>query len=226
MLVPNVKGLRAALDAGAREVAVFAAASETFSRKNTNCLVEEALERFRQVFAEAKDVPVRGYVSCVVGCPYEGHVSPAAVARVAGRLADMGCYEISLGDTIGVGTPGTFRLMLNAVKAELGGTEHLAVHCHDTYGQALANIMTALDEDVRVVDSSAAGLGGCPYAGPGASGNVATEDVVYMLNGCGVDTGGVDLEKVIDAGEYITEQLDRPNMSKVARAMRARNDTK
>ena len=206
---------------GVREIAIFGAASESFSQKNINCSIEESLKRFEDVMKTARDrgLRVRGYVSCVVGCPYEGRIDPAQVARVAKTMRDMGCYEISLGDTIGVGTPGSVAAMLDAVKEEVP-VDELAVHCHDTYGQALANILTALEAGVAVVDSSAAGLGGCPYA-KGASGNVATEDVVFMLRGMGVETG-VDLDKLVRAGEFISSAIQRPNMSKVARAMVAK----
>ncbi|XP_048047039.1 hydroxymethylglutaryl-CoA lyase, mitochondrial [Megalobrama amblycephala] len=217
VLTPNLKGFQAAVKAGAKEVAIFGAASELFSKKNINCSVDESLVRFEEVVRAAKQegVPVRGYVSCVLGCPYEGKVSPNKVAEVAKRLYSMGCYEISLGDTIGVGTPGGMTEMLNAVKKEVP-VEALAVHCHDTYGQALANILVALQNGVSVVDSSVAGLGGCPYA-QGASGNVATEDVVYMLHGLGIHTG-VDLPKLLDAGSYICHSLNRRTNSKVAQA--------
>ncbi|KAM4541280.1 hydroxymethylglutaryl-CoA lyase, mitochondrial [Fundulus diaphanus] len=217
VLTPNLKGFEAALKAGASEVAIFGAASELFSKKNINCSVEESLQRFEEVLKAAKGaaVPVRGYVSCVVGCPYEGQVAPEKVAHVAKRLYSMGCYEISLGDTIGVGTPGSMTKMLEAVCKELP-VSALAVHCHDTYGQALANILIALQMGVSVVDSSVAGLGGCPYA-QGASGNVATEDVVYMLHGLGIQTG-VDLSKLMDAGAFICRTLNRKTSSKVAQA--------
>ncbi|XP_037276098.2 hydroxymethylglutaryl-CoA lyase isoform X3 [Rhipicephalus microplus] len=206
------------LAAGAKEIAVFGAASETFTQKNINCSIEKSIKKFYDVIeaAKAKDIKVRGYVSCVVGCPYEGAVSPDVVAKVAGMLYRAGCYEISLGDTIGVGTPGTMRPMLQAVLKEVPATA-LAVHCHDTYGQALANILTALAMGVAVVDSSVAGLGGCPYA-RGATGNVATEDVLYMLHGMGIPTG-VDLQKVIGVGDFICKALNRPNNSKVSRAI-------
>ncbi|XP_026141550.1 hydroxymethylglutaryl-CoA lyase, mitochondrial-like isoform X1 [Carassius auratus] len=217
VLTPNLKGFQAAMKAGAKEVAIFGAASELFSKKNINCSVDESLLRFEEVMraANQEGVPVRGYVSCVLGCPYEGKVSPNKVAEVAKRLYSMGCYEISLGDTIGVGTPGGMTEMLNAVKKEVP-VEALAVHCHDTYGQALANILVALQNGVSVVDSSVAGLGGCPYA-QGASGNVATEDVVYMLHGLGIHTG-VDLPKLLDAGSYICHSLNKKTNSKVAQA--------
>ncbi|KAH9365953.1 hypothetical protein HPB48_000702 [Haemaphysalis longicornis] len=188
VLVPNMKGFKEAVAAGAKEIAVFGAASETFTQKNINCSIEESIKKFYDVIeaAKANDIKVRGYVSCVVGCPYEGAVSPDVVAKVASMLYQAGCYEVSLGDTIGVGTPGTVRPMLQAVLREVPASA-LAVHCHDTYGQALANILTALAMGVAVVDSSVAGLGGCPYA-RGATGNVATEDVLYMLHGMGIPT--------------------------------------
>jgi len=216
-LTPNAKGLEGALAAGADEVAVFGAASESFSQKNINCSIAESLERFAPVMAEAKarGVPVRGYVSCVLGCPYEGEIAPAAVAEVAAKLFEMGCYEVSLGDTIGTGTPAKAQAMLAAVMERVP-VEKLAVHFHDTYGQALANILASLEMGVAVVDSSVAGLGGCPYA-KGASGNVASEDVLYMLNGLGIGTG-VDLDRLIAAGAFISEAIGRPTASKVARA--------
>ncbi|MDR6775452.1 hydroxymethylglutaryl-CoA lyase [Azospirillum sp. BE72] len=216
-LTPNLKGLEGALAAKADEVAVFGAASESFSRKNINCSIAESLDRFAPVMEQAKaaGVPVRGYVSCVLGCPYEGEIAPKAVADVAERLFAMGCYEISLGDTIGTGTPTKAQLMIAAV-AERVPVDKIAVHFHDTYGQALANILAALQMGVAVVDSSVAGLGGCPYA-KGASGNVASEDVLYMLNGLGIETG-VDLDKLIAAGAFISDAIGRPTASKVARA--------
>ena len=217
VLVPNLKGLEAALAAGAEEIAVFGAASESFSRKNINCSIAESLERFRPVAeaALARGVRVRGYVSCVLGCPYEGEIAPSAVAWVAAALHAMGCFEISLGDTIGTGTPRKTAAMLAAVTAELPVTA-LAIHAHDTYGQALANVLTALELGVSVVDSSAAGLGGCPYA-KGASGNLATEDLVYMLDGMGVRTG-VALDAVIAAGREICAALGKETRSRVALA--------
>ncbi|RJF89789.1 hydroxymethylglutaryl-CoA lyase [Oleomonas cavernae] len=222
VLVPNMKGLEAAIAAGATEIAVFGAASESFSNKNINCSIAESLERFAPVCAAAlaAGVKVRGYVSCVLGCPYEGAIAPAAVARVAKALSDLGCYEISLGDTIGVGTPGRARVMVRAV-TELVPVERLAVHFHDTYGQALANILACLDLGIGTVDSAVAGLGGCPYA-KGASGNVATEDVVYMLNGLGIETG-VDLGRVAAAGRAILKVLGRPPASKVAQVLAKRD---
>lgn len=217
VLTPNLQGLEAALAAGAQEVAVFAAASETFSRRNINCSVAESLDRFVPVAerAKAEGLRVRGYVSCVLGCPYEGPIAPQAVAEVAARLAAMGCYEISLGDTVGVGTPAKAQAMIDAVAARLP-VEMLAAHFHDTYGQALANLLAVMERGVMVMDSSVAGLGGCPYA-RGAAGNVATEDLVYMLDGMGIATG-VDLDRLIAAGSYICKALGRPTGSKVARA--------
>ena len=221
VLVPNLKGLEAALEAGAEEVAIFGAASESFSRKNINCSIAESLERFAPVCeaALAEGVRVRGYVSCVLGCPYEGEVAPAKVAEVSARLAEMGCYEISLGDTIGVGTAGKARELIERV-APAVPVERLAVHFHDTYGQALANILVTLEMGVAVVDASVAGLGGCPYA-PEASGNVATEDVLYLLRGLGIETGA-DLERVAATGRWISDLLGRPSASKVGRALAAR----
>jgi hydroxymethylglutaryl-CoA lyase len=217
VLVPNRKGLEAALAAGADEISVFGAASESFSRKNINCSIAESLERFRPVVTEARSrgLRVRGYVSCAVGCPYEGEIAPAAVARVARELHAMGCFEVSLGDTVGVGTPRKTAAMLDAVVREVP-VAALAIHAHDTYGQALANVLTALELGVRVIDGSVAGLGGCPYA-KGASGNVATEDVIYMLDGMGVRTG-VDSDAVIAAGSMICKALGRVSGSRVARA--------
>jgi len=221
VLVPNLKGFEAACAAGATEVAVFGAASETFSRKNINCSIAQSLERFAPVVkaARARKMRVRGYISCAAGCPYEGDVKPHAVAVLAEKLYEMGCYEISLGDTIGVGTPGRIRAMIEAVSRKLP-IGRLAGHYHDTYGQALANIYASLEEGVRTFDSSVAGLGGCPYA-KGATGNVATEDVVYMLDGLGIETG-VDLTKVLRTGQFICRALGREPSSKVARAMSAK----
>ncbi len=221
VLVPNEKGLEAALAAGAEEIAVFGAASESFSRKNINCSIAESLERFRPVAGRALEagLKVRGYLSCVLGCPYEGEVPLARVAEVAAALDGLGCYEISLGDTIGVGTPARARAMVEAV-AEAVPVERLALHFHDTYGQALANLHACLELGVATLDSAVAGLGGCPYA-KGASGNVATEDVLYLLHGLGIETG-VDLEQVAAAGRFISDALGRPPASKVARALAAR----
>ncbi|MBU6474687.1 MAG: hydroxymethylglutaryl-CoA lyase [Alphaproteobacteria bacterium] len=222
VLVPNEKGMETAVTAGVKEIAVFAAASESFSKKNINCTIAESLERFKPVMAAAKEhgVKVRGYVSCVLGCPYEGEIAPAAVAKVARALYDMGCYEISLGDTIGAGTPLKTRAMLQAVKKSIPASA-LAVHFHDTYGQALANLLVALEEGIAVMDSAASGLGGCPYA-KGASGNVATEDVLYMLDGMGIETG-VDIAKVAAAGRFIAETLGRASASKAALALAAKS---
>ncbi|MFC4353084.1 hydroxymethylglutaryl-CoA lyase [Fodinicurvata halophila] len=217
VLVPNEKGLDAALEAGAGEIAVFAAASQSFSQRNINCSIEESLERFAPVTerALAEGLKVRGYISCVLGCPYEGEIDAEAVAWVARELRGLGCYEISLGDTIGVGTPGQARNLIRRLARDVPLSE-LAVHYHDTYGQALANIYASLLEGVSVVDASVAGLGGCPYAA-GASGNVASEDVVYMLNGLGIRTG-VDLDRLVAAGNFISEQIRRPSRSRVALA--------
>ncbi|HEX9790109.1 MAG TPA: hydroxymethylglutaryl-CoA lyase [Kiloniellales bacterium] len=218
VLVPNLRGLEAARAAGAQDVSVFGAATETFSQRNINCSIAESLERFAAVAdaARAEGLRVRGYVSCVLGCPYEGEVSLDAVTAVAGRLFDMGCTEISLGDTIGVGTPGQAQALIRAVQQRVP-MAMMAVHFHDTYGQALANILACLELGIAVVDSSVAGLGGCPYA-VGATGNVASEDVLYMLNGLGIETG-VDLPKLADAGAMISQHLGRPSASKVARAL-------
>ncbi|KAJ8250317.1 hypothetical protein COCON_G00222390 [Conger conger] len=217
VLTPNVRGLEAAVAAGATEVAVFASASETFSQKNINCSIAESMERFEQVIGLAREahINIRGYVSCALGCPYEGNMVPAKVTEVVKKLYGLGCYEVSLGDTIGVGTPGSMATLLESVLKEVP-RQALGVHCHDTYGQALANILLALQMGISVVDSSVAGLGGCPYA-RGATGNVATEDVLYMLHGLGIKTG-VDLSKVMDAGDFICKALNRKTGSKVAQA--------
>jgi hydroxymethylglutaryl-CoA lyase len=219
VLTPNLKGFEAARAAGATEVAIFGAASEAFSQKNINCSIAESLERFRPVAHAAKTsgVKVRGYVSCVLGCPYEGEVKPPRVAAVAASLYEMGCYEVSLGDTIGTGTPGKTKAMIEAC-AKRVPLEKLAGHYHDTYGQALANIYASLEMGVRTFDASVAGLGGCPYAA-GASGNVATEDVVYMLDGLGVRTG-VDLERLVEIGRWICGVLGREPSSKVNKAFK------
>ncbi|XP_069935199.1 hydroxymethylglutaryl-CoA lyase, mitochondrial isoform X1 [Oryctolagus cuniculus] len=217
VLTPNLKGFESAVAAGAREVSIFGAASELFTRKNVNCSIDASFQRFDAIMqaARAAAVPVRGYVSCALGCPYEGKISPAKVAEVSKKLYSMGCYEISLGDTIGVGTPGAMKDMLSAVMREVP-LAALAVHCHDTYGQALANTLMALQMGVSVVDASVAGLGGCPYA-QGASGNLATEDLVYMLEGLGIHTG-VNLQKLLEAGDFICQALNRKTGSKVAQA--------
>lgn len=219
-LTPNMKGLEAALAAGVKEVAVFAAASEAFSQRNINCSIAESIERFAPVLeaAQKADVKVRGYISCVLGCPYQGEVPADQVASVARELHAMGCYEVSLGDTIGTGTPGATRALIEAVARHVP-REQLAGHFHDTYGQALANIYASLLEGVSVFDSSVAGLGGCPYA-KGATGNVATEDVLYLLNGLGIETG-INLDLLVDAGARISQVLGRENGSRVARAILA-----
>ncbi len=221
VLTPNLKGFEAARAAGATEVAVFGAASESFSKKNINCSIAESLERFRPVAEAARkaNIKVRGYISCVLGCPYEGDIAPARVAAVARALHDMGCYEISLGDTIGTGTPGRTRAMIEACAREVP-IERLAGHYHDTYGQALANIYASLEMGVATFDSSVAGLGGCPYA-KGASGNVATEDVVYMLNGLGIDTG-IDLAKLVATGQWICGVIGKEPQSKAGKAIAAK----
>jgi hydroxymethylglutaryl-CoA lyase len=218
VLVPNMKGMEAALAAGAPEVAIFAAATETFSQKNINCSIDESFDRFLSVCEAALDagIRVRGYVSCALGCPYEGEVDAHAVATVAQRLFNFGCYEISLGDTIGTGTPLKTKGLIEAVSQKIP-VERVAGHFHDTYGQALANILASLECGVATFDSSIAGLGGCPYA-PGATGNVATEDVLYMLDGMGIETG-VNMTKLIAAGQYISSHLNRPTNSKAARAL-------
>jgi hydroxymethylglutaryl-CoA lyase len=221
VLTPNLKGFEAAKAAGATEVAVFGAASEAFSKKNINCSIADSLERFRPVVeaAKASGIKVRGYISCVVGCPYEGAIAPRKVAEVAGALHDMGCYEISLGDTIGVGTPGKTQAMIEACLARVPAAQ-LAGHYHDTYGQALANIYASMELGVATFDASVAGLGGCPYA-KGATGNVATEDVVYMLSGLGIETG-VDLDKLVDTGTWISAFLKRDSSSRAGRAIQAK----
>lgn len=217
-LTPNMRGLDRAIECGVKEVAVFAAASEGFSQRNINCSIAESLERFIPVLEKSLDlgISVRGYVSCVMGCPYEGPTDPQKVLNVAKALLKMGCYEISLGDTIGVGTPADIERLLAVLLSQIPATK-LAVHMHDTYGQALANVLVALQKGITVVDSAVAGLGGCPYA-KGASGNLATEDLVYMLNGLGIDHG-VNLPKLISAGDYICEKLNRANTSKVRHAL-------
>ena len=221
VLTPNLKGLETARAAGATEVAVFAAASEAFSKKNINCSISESLERFRPILEQSQKekIKVRGYISCVLGCPYEGEIRPAKVAEVAGALHDMGCYEISLGDTIGVGTPGKTQAMIEAC-AKRVPAQKLAGHYHDTYGQALANIYASMELGLATFDSSVAGLGGCPYA-KGATGNVATEDVVYMLHGLGIETG-IDLDKLVDTGMWISGFLNRSTNSRTARAIAAK----
>lgn len=220
-LAPNLRGLDAAIAAGVTEIAVFAAASESFSRRNINCSIAESLERYRAVTEKARqhNVRTRGYVSCALGCPYEGDVSLERVVHVAQALFEMGCYEISLGDTIGVGTPLRARRLVEAAARRIP-LDRLAGHFHDTYGQALANIFACLEIGVATFDSSVSGLGGCPYA-PGATGNVATEDVVYMLNGLGVETG-VDLDRLLDASAFISPRLGRAPASRAASALLSR----
>ncbi|XP_041361342.1 hydroxymethylglutaryl-CoA lyase, mitochondrial-like [Gigantopelta aegis] len=217
VLTPNLKGFHAAMANRADEVAIFGAASESFSKKNINCSIEESLKRFEEVTKAAREanIPVRGYVSCVLGCPYENDVSPERVAEVAEGLIALGCYEVSLGDTIGVGTPGGMKDLIATVTRKIP-VEKVAVHCHDTYGQALANILAALQMGVSVVDSSVAGLGGCPYA-RAASGNVSTEDVVYLMNGLAINTG-VNIQRLMEAGQFISHALGRKTGSKVAQA--------
>jgi hydroxymethylglutaryl-CoA lyase len=221
VLVPNEKGYEAARAAGARVIAVFASASEGFSRANINCTVAESIERFRPVLARAgaDGIKVRGYISCVLGCPFDGEVRPQAVVDVARTLSELGCYEVSLGDTIGVGTPLKAKNLLRAVAGHVPMAS-LAMHFHDTYGQALANLYAGMEEGCRVIDSAAGGLGGCPYA-PGATGNVATEDVVYLLEGMGIATG-VDMPKLVAATNAISRLLGRPPVSRVASALNAK----
>ena len=221
VLTPNLQGFEAALAAGADQVAVFAAASEAFSKKNINCGIAESIDRFLPVMAAARTagVGVRGYVSCVIGCPYEGTIAPAKVAEVAERLVDIGCHEVSLGDTIGVGTPASVTRMLEAVGARVP-LDRLAGHYHDTYGMAVANVFASLQLGLSCFDASVGGLGGCPYA-KGATGNVATEDVVYLLHGLGHDTG-IDLDRLVDTAAWISAQLDRAPASRVARALLAK----
>lgn len=221
-LVPNLQGFERAMAAGADEVGIFAAVSEAFSQKNINCSIAESLQRFEQVMRAAQDnnIPVRGYASCVLGCPIVGEIAPQAVTSVVTELLDMGCYEVSLGDTIGTGTAGTMQQLLDDLLPRVG-PQQLAVHCHDTFGQALGNIIVALQHGIATVDSSVAGLGGCPYA-RGATGNVATEDVVYMLQGSGIECG-VDLSRLVRAGEKISATLGRDNASRAAVALAAQS---
>ena len=217
VLVPNIEGFNAAIAAGAKSIAVFGAASETFSQKNINCSIAESMQRFAKVIQAAKQqqIPVRGYISCCLGCPYEGEIRPEQVAAVAKQLWQLGCYEISLGDTIGVGTPNKVIKLIDAV-SQVIPIKQLAAHFHDTYGQAIANLYAALQRGIQTIDSSVAGLGGCPYA-KGASGNVASEDVLYLLNGLGISTG-VDLTALIKVGRFISDYLGQAPGSKVNRA--------
>ncbi|MCH9769704.1 MAG: hydroxymethylglutaryl-CoA lyase [Gammaproteobacteria bacterium] len=221
VLIPNQKGFEAALETGIKDIAVFAAASQSFSQKNTNCSIKESLARLKTVIELAKKnkINVRGYVSCILGCPYEGEVDINAVVDVSQTLFEMGCYEISLGDTIGAGTPAKTKQLITAITKKIP-LENLAVHFHNTYGQALANIYASLECGINTIDASIAGLGGCPYA-RGASGNVATEDVLYMLNGLGIQTG-VDLNRLIEIDQFIMQKLKRPTRSNVAEAMLAK----
>ncbi len=221
VLVPNMQGLDAALEAGVEEIAIFAAASETFTQKNINCSIDESIERYRQVVEKAltENLKIRGYISCVLGCPYEGEVSFDSVADVAVRLLDQGCYEVSLGDTTGVGTPGKARALVEQL-VDTVPVSQLAAHFHDTCGQGLANLHAVLQCGIAVIDSSVAGLGGCPYA-RGATGNVATEDVLYMLDGMQIETG-VDMDKLLEAGAYISDFLGREPASKAALALQNR----
>jgi isopropylmalate/homocitrate/citramalate synthase len=218
VLVPNMRGLEDARAAGVLDIAVFAAASETFSRKNINASIDESLTRYQEICAAARThaMAIRGYISCVLWCPYEGRIEPASVIHVAQRLLAMGCYEVSLGETIGKGTPGEVQTLIAALAVSLP-REKLAVHFHDTYGQALANVFAALELGIATVDSSVAGLGGCPYA-PGATGNVASEDVLYMLNGLGISTG-VDLPRLVEAGRFISDHLGRAPVSRANNAL-------
>ena len=218
MLVPNMRGLESAIEYGVEEIALFAAATETFSQKNTNCSIEESIARFTDVVHEAQrhNMRIRGYISCALGCPYEGEVDIGVVINLTRRLFDIGCYEVSVADTIGVGTANQAQQLFGQL-AGVVPVDHLAAHFHDTYGQALANILAVLQVGVSVIDSSVAGLGGCPYA-KGATGNVATEDVVYMLDGMGIETG-VDMEKLLAAGVYVNEFLQRQPVSRAANAL-------
>jgi len=218
VLTPNLKGLEGAVQHRADEIAIFGAASESFTQKNINCSIKESLLRFEDIAASAQqlNLPMRGYVSTIIGCPYEGDIDPQAVADVAKTLYQMGCFEISLGDTIGVGTPVKFQRMLDAVLKEVPA-DKIAVHCHNTYGQALVNIYASLEYGINKIDSAVAGLGGCPYA-KGASGNIATEDVLYMLHGMNIETG-VDIDQVIETGNWICAELKRDNQSKVGIAL-------
>ncbi|KAL0099585.1 hypothetical protein PUN28_019776 [Cardiocondyla obscurior] len=225
VLVPNLKGLESAVAAGVKEIAVFGAASETFSKTNTNCSIKDSVKNFKTVVEEAKKhgIKSRGYISCIVGCPYEGETKPSVTAYLASVMLDLGCYEVSLGDTIGVGSPRKIKRVLNELRhVSFNDMTCYALHCHDTYGQALVNVHTGLNDGIRVFDSSVAGLGGCPYAA-GASGNVATEDLLYFLREEGLETG-VDFDKVVEIGDYISKELGRVNQSKVGVAMLAKKN--
>ncbi|XP_076166179.1 hydroxymethylglutaryl-CoA lyase [Ptiloglossa arizonensis] len=222
VLIPNLKGLEGALKVGVKEIAVIGAASETFSKKNINCSIDDNIKNIKTVIEEAKkqDVKIRGYVSCIAGCPYEGKIKPIVVANISAIMLQLGCYEVSLGDTIGVGSPITIKNVLHELKYIVNDMNKFAMHCHDTYGQALVNIYISLECGIRVFDSSVAGLGGCPYA-LGASGNVATEDLLYFLYGQGLETG-VDLNKIVKIGDFISSQLQRKNQSKAGVAILAK----
>ncbi|XP_074094209.1 hydroxymethylglutaryl-CoA lyase [Cotesia typhae] len=228
VLVPNLKGLKSALEVGVQEIAIFGAASESFSHKNINCSIEESIKKFKEVIIEAQKnkIKTRGYISCIAGCPYEGNVRASAVVKVADAMLQLGCYEISLGDTIGVGTPKKIINVLNEIKhlSKLGNLEEFAVHCHDTYGQALANTYASLEYGVRIFDASVAGLGGCPYAA-GASGNLATEDLIYLLSEQGLKTD-INLNEIIAIGDWISCELGRTNQSKVGLATIAKEKLK
>ncbi|OAD59883.1 Hydroxymethylglutaryl-CoA lyase, mitochondrial [Eufriesea mexicana] len=219
VLVPNIKGLENALQVGVKEIAIFGAASETFSQKNTNCSISDGMKKAKAVIKEAlkNNIKVRGYISCIIGCPYEGKIKPTVVANLAAFMLECGCYEISLGDTIGVGSPNKIKNVLSELNHVSNDTSKFAIHCHDTYGQALVNIYASLEYGIRTFDSSVAGLGGCPYA-VGASGNVATEDLLYFLHEQGLETG-VDLNKIIKIGDFISSQLQRRNQSKTGIAI-------
>ncbi|XP_033215554.1 hydroxymethylglutaryl-CoA lyase, mitochondrial [Belonocnema kinseyi] len=218
VLIPNAKGLEKAIEVGAKEIAIFSSPSESFSKKNTNCTLSENMERMKEIICLAKksDLTIRGYISCIIGCPYEGSMKPAVVAALASALLDLGCYEVSLGDTIGVGTPKKVKSLLSEMR-EVDDLSKFALHFHDTYGQAIGNTYTGLDEGIRIFDSSVSGLGGCPYAA-GATGNVATEDLLYFLHEQGLQTG-VDLNKMVQVGHFISNQLEKKNQSKVGNAL-------
>ena len=225
VLVPNLQGLEHALQVGVKEIAIFGSASEAFSQKNINCSIKESIDRFTSVVKLSKenDVKIRGYVSCIVGCPHEGNVKPAVVANLTARMLELGCYEVSLGDTIGVGTPEKIRRVINELRSVSSHLSEIALHCHNTYGQALANVYASLESGVRTFDSSVAGLGGCPYAA-GASGNVATEDLLYLLHGEGLNTG-VNLNEIVSIGDWISKELKVDNQSKAGVAMLSRIKT-
>lgn len=224
VLVPNLKGLENAIAADVKEIAIFGAASEAFSKTNTNCSIKESIKNFKVVIEKAKrhDIKIRGYISCIVGCPYEGETKPAITAHLASMMLDLGCYEVSLGDTIGVGSPSKIKRVLNELLSVSSNLNYFALHCHDTYGQALANVYAGLESGIRVFDSSVAGLGGCPYAA-GASGNLATEDLLYFLKGQGLNTG-VDFDKIVEIGDYISKQLGKENHSKAGTAILAKKN--